>query len=286
MIFIKTLRTLLCCFAISALVAGCSSNPEKESGDAENAQQGNAVVDGKIVSSALPAGPVTPNPYLQTRPNVSSQVENNFRNATAAMQQKNWSQAETILQALATANPNLSGVHLNLGIVYRAKNDMTKAADAFNRAITANPKNLDAYNQLALLKREAGEFSEAELLYRKALGVWQFHPETHKNIAILYELYLGKAELALPHYQAYQQLLPAPDKQVDSWVADLQRRVGGGKPPAKAAVKAEVKVEATADEKNDVKAEEAAPLDEEQDKDKDKDKEQDEAQDDEDEAAE
>jgi hypothetical protein len=42
-------------------------------------------------------------------------------------------------------------------------------------------------------------------------------------------LYLGKPEQALPHYQAYQQLLPAPDKQVDSWVADLQRRLNAAK---------------------------------------------------------
>jgi tetratricopeptide (TPR) repeat protein len=273
MIFNKALHTFLCCLTASALICGCSSNPEKDAIDTENSA---STQHGGTVSSALPAGPVTPNPYLQTKPNVSSQVENNFRNATAAMQQKNWSQAETILQALATANPNLSGVHLNLGIVHRAKNDMTKAAEAFNRALAANPKNLDAYNQLALLKREAGEFSEAELLYQKALGVWRFHPETHKNIAILYELYLGKAELALPHYQAYQQLLPAPDKQVDSWVADLQRRVGGGKPPVKAAVKADVKVEATADEKSDVETEEAAAQN----------KEQNEAQDDEKEGAE
>ena len=261
MIFNKALRTFLCCFAVSALVIGCSSNPEKDSVDAENKKPDVGSSD-KALSSVLPAGPVTPNPYLQTKPNVSSQVENNFRNATAAMQQKNWSQAETILQALATSNPNLSGVLLNLGIVYRAKNDMTKAADAFNRAITANSKNLDAYNQLALLKREAGEFSDAALLYQKALGVWRFHPETHKNIAILYELYLGKPELALPHYQAYQQLLPAPDKQVDSWVADLERRVGGGKNAVKAAAKAEVKVDTTGDEKNAVKAVEDAAQDE------------------------
>lgn len=276
MIFNKTLRTLLCCLVASTFIFGCSSNPEKDATDTEKSES-NKQVD--TAASALPAGPATPNPYLQTKPNVSSQVENNFRNATAAMQQKNWSQAETILQTLATSNPNLSGVHLNLGIVYRAKNDMAKAEEAFNRAITANSKNLDAYNQLALLKREAGEFSDAELLYQKALGVWRFHPETHKNIAILYELYLGKAELALPHYQAYQQLLPAPDKQVDSWVADLQRRVGGGKSPAKAAVKADVKVDATADKKSDVEVKENPQQDEEEDEQQDG--EPDEVQDDE-----
>ncbi len=252
MIFNNALRTLLCCLTFSALLlsvllVGCSSNPEKDSADVEkksaSKKQGDTEPGSKavVLSSVLPAGPVTPNPYLQMKPNVSSQVENSFHSATAAMQQKNWSQAETILQSLATTNPNLSGVHLNLGIVYRAKNDTVKAADAFNRAITANPKNLDAYNQLALLKRESGDFSGAEQLYQKALAVWPFHPESHKNIAILYELYLGKAELALPHYQAYQQLLPAPDKQVDSWVADLQRRVTGGKDAAKNDQKAETK---------------------------------------------
>ena len=112
-----------------------------------------------------------------------------------------------------------------------------KAVEAFDRAIKANMKNVDAYNQLAVLKREAGDFAAAESLYQKALGIWQFYPEGHKNIAILYDLYLGKPEQALPHYQAYQQLLSAPDKQVDSWIADVQRRLNVGKASDKAEAK-------------------------------------------------
>jgi Flp pilus assembly protein TadD len=131
----------------------------------------------------------------------------------------------------------LSGVYLNLGIVYRNKGDLEKAIAEFNLAITANMRNVDAYNQLAVLKRESGDFNGAETLYQKALSIWPFYPEGHKNIAILYDLYLGKPELALSHYQAYQQLLPAPDKQVDSWVADLQRRLAKGKTPEKAEAK-------------------------------------------------
>ncbi len=239
MIFNSILRTMLYFLMLAVLAAGCSSNPEKSASDNDSSVSAeNKSADKKsevdsptkpvVLSPALPAGPITPNPYRQSKAKISSQVDISFRDAVAAMQQKNWPQAESLLQALTVANPTLSGVQLNLGIVYRAKNDLPKAAEAFNRAITVNPKNIDAYNQLALLKRESGEFAAAETLYQKALSVWPFHPESHKNIAILYELYMGKPEQALPHFQAYQQLLSAPDKQVDSWVADLQRRVGGG----------------------------------------------------------
>lgn len=179
-----------------------------------------------VPSAVLPVGPRTPNPYSQNVQKYSEQVEVNFQDAANAIQQKNWTRAESVLTSLAERNPQLSGVHLNLGIVYKAKGDSEKAAAEFNRAITANSKNVEAYNHLAVLKREAGDFAAAETLYQKALTIWPFYPDGHKNIAILYDLYLSKPEQALPHYLAYQQLLPAPDKQLDSWIAELQRRLG------------------------------------------------------------
>ena len=105
---------------------------------------------------------------------------------------------------------------------------MDKADQAFTRAIAVNANNLAAYNQLAIMKREAGQFSAAEALYQQALRVWPFHPESHKNLGILYDLYLGKGALALQHYQAYQQLLAEPDRQVNGWIIDLERRLAQG----------------------------------------------------------
>ncbi|MFO1389756.1 tetratricopeptide repeat protein [Cellvibrio sp.] len=244
---------LLALLLISVIFSGCSSNSEKpikdksdsaapkEIKNASSEQPAAKPTSAIVPSSVLPVGPVMPNPYLQNPQKLSEQVEVNFHDAVVSIQQKNWDRAEAVLKQLAEKNPKLSGVHLNLGIVYRNKGDAEKAAAEFNRAINANPKNVDAYNQLAVLKREAGDFASAESLYQKALGVWPFYPEGHKNIAILYDLYLGKPEQALPHYQAYQQLLSAPDKQVDSWVADLQRRLNGGKATEKAPEKEEQK---------------------------------------------
>lgn len=227
---------LLAAVIFSCLLFSCSANPEKVSGQpAEKKSESDAGSSDQqfaVPTSVLPAGPATPNPYLQSRLSVPAAAEASFRAAVVAIQQKNWAQAETLLQPLAASYPALSGIPLNLGIVYRAQGDTQKAADAFALAIKLNVKNLDAYNQLAVLQREVGHFSEAEALYQQALKVWPFHAESQKNIAILYELYMGKPQQALPHYLAYRQLLPAPDKQLDSWIADLQRRLGGGKKAA------------------------------------------------------
>lgn len=232
--FTKLIAALFVLVPVLVLV-GCSSGPGKKnkpvSGDAESTVAAAG-------TSILPAGPVTPNPYLQNKPSVSRQAQQNFTDATRAMRNKQWAQAESLLQKVISENNKFSGAYLNLGLVYRAQKEDKRAEQAFNDAIAANHTNLDAYNQLAILQREAGNFSGAEANYKKALSLWPFHPESHKNIAILYDLYMGKSAEALPHYEAYLQLLGGEDKQATSWIADLQRRLGIA-PKPKAAVPVE-----------------------------------------------
>lgn len=217
------------------VLVGCASAPGKKNKNADGEAASDVVTAG---TSILPAGPATPNPYLQNKPSVSRQAQQNFTDATRAMRNKQWSLAESLLQKVIAENSKLSGAYLNLGLVYRAQKEDKRAEQAFNDAIAANHTNLDAYNQLAILQREAGNFSGAEANYQKALSLWPFHPESHKNIAILYDLYMGKSAEALPHYEAYLQLLGGEDKQATSWIADLQRRLGIA-PKPKAAAPAE-----------------------------------------------
>jgi len=210
--FNKSLCVLL---ALTSLLLACSSTPKKQK-DVTVAATG----------SILPAGAPTPNPYLQNKSSASRQATQNFTAATAAMRNKQWAQAESLLQKVIADNNSLSGAHLNLGLVYRAQGDAARAEASFKTAIAVNANNLDAYNQLAILQREAGDFAAAEINYQKALQIWPFHPDSHKNIAILYDLYMGKSAEALPHYEAYLQLIGGEDKQAASWIADLQRRLG------------------------------------------------------------
>ncbi|WP_062062643.1 tetratricopeptide repeat protein [Cellvibrio sp. OA-2007] len=242
--FTKLIVSLLLMTLMSLLI-GCSSGPSKKT----KTTRDDSAAPLAAGVSILPAGPATPNPYLQNKPSVSRQAQQHFTDATRAMNNKQWALAESLLQKVIAENNKLSGAYLNLGLVYRAQKEDKRAAQAFNDAITANHTNLDAYNQLAILQREAGNFSEAELNYKKALSLWPFHPESHKNIAILYDLYMGKSAEALPHYEAYLQLRGGEDKQATSWIADLQRRLGvSPKPKAAAPTTTEAPAEDVSDE--------------------------------------
>ncbi len=248
---------LIALLSVVAL-AGCSGLPKKpQKASAED----NTATPLEATSSILPPGPALPNPYLQTNPSVSRQAAQNFADATRAMEQKQWSQAESLLQKVVGENKQLSGAWLNLGFVYRAQNDDKRAEDAFNQAINANHSNLDAYNALAILKREAGDFAAAEDNYKKALSIWPWHADSHKNIAILYDLYMGKSEAALAHYEAYQSLVGDGDKNINSWIADLQRRLGI-KPKPKVAVAPVVEDKGNTDTSNAADTDAAANQDE------------------------
>ena len=210
--------------ALLLVLTACSSGPKKA--DGPDAEQVATDATGQPQSPLLPPGPATPNPYLATKPSINRQAQQLFNDAIAAMAKKQWPQAENLLTRVTTQYPNLSGAYLNLGLVYQAKGELDKAEQALNQAVAANANNLDAYNQLGILKREAGDFAAAEEQYKKALAIWPFHPASHRNLGILYDLYMGKSEQALQHYQAYQQLLPEPDKLVNGWIVDLERRLG------------------------------------------------------------
>lgn len=245
MSFTKRVGHLLLIAGLMSLLLACSATVPKKSSIKTEA----ADIISAPGASILPAGLVTPNPYLHSKPSLNHDLNQQFSAATRAMHNKQWAQAEGLLQKIIATDSKLSGAHLNLGLVYRAQQENKRAEQAFTAAIAANHTNLDAYNQLAILQREAGNFSAAEKNYKKALSVWPYHADSHKNIAILYDLYLGKNAQALPHYEAYLELVGGDDKQVKSWIVDLQRRLGiNTKPKTAMPPPVESTAEASADE--------------------------------------
>ncbi len=165
------------------------------------------------------------NPYTNSRRWVSDSAKKTFQEAVLAMKQQQWSFAEEKLNYLIEQHPRLSGPHLNLGLVYWKTNRLDLAVERIEMAISVNHKNLDAYNQLAIIKREQSLFSEAEALYIKALHIWPQHAASHRNVGILYELYMGEFEQALYHYEKCQSLVAEKDKQLAGWIFDLKRRL-------------------------------------------------------------
>jgi len=94
----------------------------------------------------------------------------------------------------------------------------------FERSISINASNIGAYNEYAIFLREQGQFAEAEAIYLLALEQWDASSNTHRNIGILYDLYLGEPQKALRHYRRYQALNEEADPEVAAWIVDLERR--------------------------------------------------------------
>ena len=129
------------------------------------------------------------------------------------------------LHALVENRPDLSGPCLNLALVYQHQKEPEPAEQYYRRALQANPYNLTAHNQFAIFLREQGRFRDAEQTYLQALTVWEAHPDTHRNIGVLYDMYMGDRLRALQHFNRYQDLTGADDLVVAGWIADLQRQL-------------------------------------------------------------
>lgn len=195
-------------------LGACSFVLEKKVPEIDNLKQ----------DAALQPAPEEINPYQRNRSKVSNKAQQRFVAATVAMQEQNWPEAEQHLQWLIENYPRYSGPLVNLAAIYRQAGKAEQAETIYLKAIAVNPSNLDAYNELAILLREQGRFQEAETQYQQALSVWSDYPQTHLNLGILYDLYMGRFSDALHHYQRYQELQAEPDRRVAGWIADLQRR--------------------------------------------------------------
>jgi len=93
------------------------------------------------------------------------------------------------------------------------------------QAFAEEAVQLEAYNQHGIFLRQQGRFAEAEQAYLSALAISAAYPDSHRNIGVLYDLYLGEPEQALHPYRRYQQLTATDSRQVAGWIADLERQL-------------------------------------------------------------
>lgn len=215
---IKPRAALLFIWAIALFGAGCASTEKKPPSE--------EALDISVESGA----PIEriPNPYLAQQLKVPPAAETAFRNALVAMQSEDWNTAEKQLLDLQQKHPELSGPLVNLAIVYWRQEKPVEAENYFKQALALNPLNNDAYIQYGMFLREYGRFADAEANYLKALEVWPHNAVAHRNLGILYDLYMGKFDAAMKHYEMVLKLSSEPNKEVEGWVIDLKRRLAAG----------------------------------------------------------
>ncbi len=166
-----------------------------------------------------------PNPYLSQATMASNETKESFKKALTDANEGRIEEAETQLSQLIELNVMLSGPAYNMAVLQYQKNNQQQAINYAQIAIDRNAYNQDARNLLAVISRQMNDFSKAEKLHKENLSIWGGYAEGYKNLGVLYDLYMGKPELAMPYYQQYNALFEENNRQVLGWVLDIKRRL-------------------------------------------------------------
>ncbi len=228
----STIATRLASLVLAAALSACASLPDpvalvkqavapsEETKVAESAQaeRAAAAAPAPTVPPAA-AAPVPAEPEVPVDPRAQAA----FDTAKRALRAGRNDDAERQLKALAQSNPELGGVHANLGLLYRQAGKLPEAVAALEKAVQASPKQPVFHNQLGITYRQKGEFVKAREAYEKAITLDAAYASPVLNLGILNDLYLQDRQRALVLYDQYLAL-SGGDAAVTKWVADLKNR--------------------------------------------------------------
>ena len=197
--------------AAMLVAAGCASQePASDSGDS----------GARSAPARMENGPAGE----QVWPEVPPEAQTLFEQAAAVMAAGDFVDAELRFKEFLLQYPAFPGAHVNLAIIHAQNEDDERAAEAIDSALALDPNHPAALNQQGMLLRRNGKFLEAEAAYLKAVTASPDYALAHYNLGVLNELYLQRLDVALQHFEIYQELVGG-DEQVEKWIADLRRRV-------------------------------------------------------------
>ena len=191
---------LITALAVAALAAGCASGPDSARRDGSADGQTGEVRE------------------------VPPQALTLYEQAVAAMAAGDTIDAELRFQEFLLQYPDYPGAHVNLAIIFIARDDLQAAENSLTDALIIDPEYAPALNQLGLLERKRGNFAGAEDAWLKAVAADPEYALATYNLGVLNDLYLQRLDEALAYYERYQSLA-GEDKQVSRWIADLKRRI-------------------------------------------------------------
>jgi tetratricopeptide (TPR) repeat protein len=223
-------NTFLIVFAQALLLSACGTTSSKDDATEKNAPVVAAPVTRVAADASKPnGGNVAGANAATTTVAVPPEAQQQFDKALVLLKAGQTAPATQQLQKLADTYPTFTGPLVNLGLIELKANRYEPAMVYFKRALERDPKSAAANNYLGVCYRYLGRFKEAESAYQQALSTDDSYAVAHLNLGVLYDLYLQKPELALPEYERYQALLPAPDPKVASWIKEITGRLNADK---------------------------------------------------------
>jgi Flp pilus assembly protein TadD len=156
---------------------------------------------------------------------IGGDVRADHEQAMLYLEQGRHDEGIALLESVAEAAPDLSAPRIDLGIAHHQAWNLEAAEQDLLLALESNPDQPVAYNELGIIYRKAGRFTEARTSYEAALAIYPGFHYARRNLAILCDLYLADLQCALDNYEAYMTTVVS-DEEAEMWIADLRYRLG------------------------------------------------------------
>jgi len=155
---------------------------------------------------------------------VSADVQKSFDQALVLLQQEQYDAAIAVLNSVVEQEKRLTAPYINLAMAHRHKGDDKLAEENLLKALAIDNTEPVANNELGIIYRKQGRFSDARKVYTTALSEHPDYLPVIKNLGILCDIYMRDPQCALEQFEKYQQQMP-DDKTIEVWIADLKTRM-------------------------------------------------------------
>lgn len=223
-------NTFAICIAAALVLSGCSTVEKKPA--VEVKQEAKLVKSDQLIPQQAydETGKkvefvAADNPYIKDKVRVDKGSVLLFIEAKKAWRKGDQKTAKQKLSVITKKDAELSGPWVMLGEMAEENGDLKQAHEHLMKALEINSNNVNAYTALAKVQRKQGRFNVAQNTLVTGLELWSDFPEAHYNLAVLYDIYLNKPELAQKHLEAFL-FLTNGDAQSLEWFLQLVDRTG------------------------------------------------------------
>ncbi len=106
----------------------------------------------------------------------------------------------------------------NLGLIYANRGDLNKAYEAYQKALTFNPRSYQPWYQIGLLQASRGNFNDAIQAYQKCLELNPFFTDTYLSLASAY-YWSGNRAKAIEQVDRLKRLKAKDQAQaLEDWI--------------------------------------------------------------------
>lgn len=191
---------------LTAFLGGCASDPASVTPDRDASTAGNETKTAQA-------------------PGSSAQEIALYRRAITELNNNELDKAEISFLEMVKLQPDLAGPWANLALLYIMQKKYDKAEKHIQEALNRNTKMAQALNMAGYLAEKKNQINKARNFYEQAISSKPDYAIAHYNLALVHDVYLQNLAKAVEHYERYLSLIKHEDIKTREWVQELKRNL-------------------------------------------------------------